>query len=362
MLLIVLLSSVVCPSSTLAHGGYTHTPAEEEQAVEWIYLLLASGVLTVLSFGLYRFKFRRVKALLGLGLLFMLGSAALGMLTWADADRQAEPSFQHVYGLGYTEDGQKLWVPTQDGLHVLEAGNWKLEAADKHWYKGFSVVKGGFYSSGHPDPAAMLPDPLGVVKSTDGQSLQLLGLQGVTDFHEMGAGYHTHMLYVLNEDPNPHLTEAGLYRSADQAKTWQKSAGEGLHGTALAVAVHPTDEATVAVGTQSGLFLSRDHGEHFQQVDGSLQVTALTFSVAGDLLVGGLTPEPVLKRYDLTTQQMHGISLPELKPSDAVNHIAQHPSFETELVFATQQTDVYRTTDGGDNWAHVAEKGQKLPQ
>ncbi len=127
-------------------------------------------------------------------------------------------------------------------------------------------VEYGFYSSGHPAPGSTMKNPLGIVKSSDlGMTLTKLGFEGESDYHWMAVGYKTHAIYVINERQNSKLNSAGLFYSTDEAKTWTKSAAAGLNEEPTALAVHPTDEKTIAIGTKSGLLLSNDYGNHFEK-------------------------------------------------------------------------------------------------
>ncbi|MFA7746586.1 hypothetical protein AB8738_14955, partial [Salinicoccus roseus] len=60
---------------------------------------------------------------------------------------EEEVTFQHFHGLGYTSDGEELYVPAHDGLKVFKDGAWTIPTErEKHDKMGFSMFKGGFYS------------------------------------------------------------------------------------------------------------------------------------------------------------------------------------------------------------------------
>lgn len=61
----------------------------------------------------------------------------------------------------------------------------------------------------------------------------------------------------------------------------------GISGEVIEVAAHPTDPATVALATKTGLFLSKDSGSHFEKVLVTFPVTSVSFDMTGELMIGG---------------------------------------------------------------------------
>lgn len=263
----------------------------------------------------------------------------------------------HVHGLGFSGDGAGLYVPSHDGLKVFEKGVWSEAAAEPHDYMGFVMVDDGFYSSGHPGPGSSLKNPFGVVKTTDmGQTLEMLDLYQEVDFHGMAVGYNSHAIYVINPQPNSRMDEVGLYYSTDDTRTWTKSEMTGLQGPIFSIAVHPTNEAIVALGTSKGVFLSNDFGETFESVS-DFPTTAVTFSAAGDLVAGSVSDEVTLTIFDSETNEPQLISIPELNEENTIGYIAVNPQDEKQITFTTVEKDMHMTKDSGGNWNQIAEKG-----
>ncbi|WP_298829886.1 F510_1955 family glycosylhydrolase [uncultured Planococcus sp.] len=263
----------------------------------------------------------------------------------------------HVHGLGFSGDGARLYVPSHDGLKVFENGVWSEAAAEPHDYMGFVMVDDGFYSSGHPGPGSSLKNPFGVVKTTDmGQNLEMLDLYQEVDFHGMAVGYNSHAIYVINPQTNSRMDDIGLYYSTDETETWTKSEMTGLQGPIFSIAVHPTDEATVALGTSEGVFLSNDFGQTFDPVSDS-PTTAVTFSPAGNLVAGSVSGEVTLTIFDSETNEPQLISIPELSEENTIGYIAGNPQDENQITFTTVEKDMYMTKDFGGNWSQIAEKG-----
>ena len=98
-------------------------------------------------------------------------SAALAVAahqTYAADQLRDEPVLFHVHGLSFSSDGNAILVPSHYGLAVYRDGSWSEVNGPIHDFAGFSVAETAIYASGHPPPGTALPDPLGLVKSTDG--------------------------------------------------------------------------------------------------------------------------------------------------------------------------------------------------
>jgi len=263
-------------------------------------------------------------------------------------------SLMHVHGLGFTNDGTQLLIPAHEGLVSFTEGRWKAVSGKKHDYMGFTMVDNGFYSSGHPEfRSKELKNPLGIVKSTDnGKTLEILDLHGVEDFHGMAVGYQSHTIYVINPRPNERMSEAGLYVSNDEAKSWTRSQATGVIGNVTSIAAHPTDPGTVVIGTSDGVFLSNDFGNLFEKLSIEQEVTALAFGKTGDLFIGGQGTLNLLTENN----SINKLNIPDLK-EDVMIYIAQNPQSESEIAFATSNKDVYISWDAGLNWNQIAVQG-----
>lgn len=64
-------------------------------------------------------------------------------------------------------------------------------------------------------------------------------------------------VYVLNGHGNNTLG-SGLHKSLNNGGSFEKVEGSGIQGEVMGLAVHPTNEDTLAVATKEGIFLSRD--------------------------------------------------------------------------------------------------------
>lgn len=269
---------------------------------------------------------------------------------------------EHVHGLGYSTDGKRVILAAHDGLKMYEGGNWKNVEDEKNDYMGFSAVDNGFYSSGHPAPGSDKKNPLGIVKSTDeGKTLQTLDLYGQIDFHMMAVGYKSHTIYVINPESNERMKATGLYYSTDDTKTWTKSAMNGINEEPTTLTVHPSNEAIVAIGTQTGVYLSKDFGQNFEKILSKGQVTSLFFTNDA-LFVGGYdNNQAYLLKLNSESKQSNEIIIPKLS-GDAVAYFAVNPVTTNEMIFSTYKKDIYISNDNGEHWRKIADKGKGVSE
>jgi photosystem II stability/assembly factor-like uncharacterized protein len=265
----------------------------------------------------------------------------------------------HVHGLSYSADGKQLLIPSHHGLAVFADGRWSKASGPAHDYMGFAATRGAIYSSGHPAPGSGLTNPFGLIKSRDGgKTWQQLGLEGESDFHTLATSYETNAVYVVNHQRNSRMSQAGIYYTLDDGLKWQRAEARGLQGKLNGLAVHPTDPKVVAIGTDQGLFLSRDSAATFQPLVSGQQVLAQAFDLDGrQLLFSGHAGKATLARIGLSAgAKPEEIALPAMT-EDAVAYIAQNPAQRDEIAVATFKRSVFVSKDQGRTWKQVAKEG-----
>ena len=163
-------------------------------------------------------------------------------------------------------------------------------------------------------------------------------------------------------------TNAGLYRSFDPAKGWQKlTYGIGDPRTTC-IATNTRNPETIWVGTpQSGLLVSRDAGKTWRRVEGvpsdvPINVIAEDPSKRDRVYVG--TKQAFFMSHDGgETWSRRGGNL----PFGDFTAILINPRNGDEIFAgnAYQTSDVgggvFRSTDGGMTWARIDPKGRRLP-
>ena len=263
----------------------------------------------------------------------------------------------HIHGLGFDATGDRLLVAAHDGLRVFEGGRWSVPDIPGHDYMGFSAVDDGFYSSGHPSPVSDLVNPLGLVRSTDGgRSIETLALSGESDLHLMAVGYHSHVVYAVNQVPGQTL-EAGIFRSIDDGGTWRRLQPSGGSGDLIQLAVHPTDPDTVVLATSTGLYRSTDGGGTFSAIVDGAPITAATFSPSTGDLFFGFRVFAVDREGAAAPEQL---TAPPLSAEDAILAIAAAPDDPDHIAIATYERSIFESTDGGATWSQIADHGTAI--
>lgn len=285
--------------------------------------------------------------------------AAIGITLAVVAWPTFAMTLHHVHGLVFSEDGNTLMIPSHDGLALYRDGRWTKAPGPQHDYMGFTGSRQALYSSGHPAPGSDLPNPFGLLRSLDGgKSWQQLGLMGEADFHLMAASHGTGAVYVFSTAPNSRMPAAGIHWTADQGTTWQRANAEGLDGRLFALAIHPSTPEIVAAGTDRGLFVSHDHGNHFEHGGVRSPVTAVTFDLAGEhVWLGAFDQRATLARLRTGDSSVAPLSVPPLGPRNVITYIAQNPADRGQWAIATSARDVYLSADGGKRWRQLAADG-----
>lgn len=264
-----------------------------------------------------------------------------------------EGNLGHVHGLGYMEDGFVFAAHT--GIKIYQEGQWKEAVDHPHDYMGFQVREDGFLSSGHPIPSSNLQNPLGLQKGkVSEEGLESLAFYGESDFHVMGAGFANESVYVFNEQPNSQL-EQGFYKSTDLGATWEPFQAEGIEGGVFQLAVHPTDGETVAMATDSGVFLSENGGQSFEMISETGQGGGLYFN-EDQLYYGLYNGEPTMTSYGIGESGTSDVPLPELT-EDAVMYFAEA---DNQMAIYTFNGSAFISEDGGENWKKIVEKGETV--
>lgn len=268
-------------------------------------------------------------------------------------------SLPHVHGLAYDAAGKQLYVAVHDGLVIFSEGRWSRGPEPRHDLMGFTGTRKFFFSSGHPAPGSGLRNPLGLMQSTDGAKTWVKrGLEGESDFHLLAVGFDNDAIYVYNPGPNSRMKEVGLHVTRNQGMSWQRAAGAGLQGNLRALAVHPAEAATVAAGTDTGVFLSRDSGARFEPLVPGRPGLALKFDLDGkSLWIGSFDSGASLQRVSIYGPRRADAALPQLG-RDAVAYIAQNPARHDEIAIATFERNVFVSQDRGKTWNEIADRGE----
>ena len=173
----------------------------------------------------------------------------------------------HVHGLSVGPDG-KVLLATHDGLFDITKDP-AVKVGPTIDLMGFTAAKerGTFYASGHPGHGSTLPNPVGLIRSTDGGATwEEVSRQGESDFHTLA----TTRSGVIAFD--------GTLRTSPDGLAWDTVAAGFAPAT---LAGHP-DSDTILATTESGIQRSTDGGRTWTLQEGAPVAQFAAFASASD--------------------------------------------------------------------------------
>ncbi len=266
-----------------------------------------------------------------------------------------EIQVDHVHGLGYAGNNNTVFIASHHGLITVKDGKWYRPKGNQHDFMGFSATEKGFYSSGHPGEGSTLPNPIGLVSSTNGgENLKKLGFTGQSDFHYLTVGYNSSAIYLVNQHPNDQLG-TGMYYSLNDGGSWEQSEMKGIPSDAAYLFAHPTDENKIGLTSSDGVYVSTNNGDTFERATKSTVVTAAHFTEESLLYT---TAEGKLFEQSFKDKSnLKDWNSPELGQEEAIMYLAQNPQQNEEVTFITSKNNVFQTTDGGKTWVQLMDNG-----
>ena len=138
---------------------------------------------------------------------------------------------------------------------------------------------------------------------------------------------------------------------------------QGIQGNVIGIAAHPEESLVVVASSYRGYWLSEDGGQTFQAiattlVDNQVKPGGVFFSPHGDLWMTLLNSNGQAELYRWRYKEDQGTKL--YTPPNVmveISYVAQHPTRQETMAFATAELDIYYSTDRGDNWLKIATKG-----
>ncbi|WP_350004419.1 F510_1955 family glycosylhydrolase [Pseudarthrobacter sp. WHRI 8279] len=159
----------------------------------------------------------------------------------------------HVHGIAVSGETSQVLLATHEGLFDATTSP-ATKIGGTNDLMGFTPgpTDGVFYASGHPGPGSDLPNPLGLLRSSDGgKTWEQLSRQGESDFHALTA---TQAGIVAFD---------GVLRTSPDGKAWNTVAADFAPA---ALAGHP-HSTTVLATTQDGIQRSTDAGSTWKPLD-----------------------------------------------------------------------------------------------
>jgi hypothetical protein len=269
-------------------------------------------------------------------LLAAAGTALVPLLAGCSSpESAAEPSSAaqpgrlpsaHVHGVAIDPTNGALLLATHEGLVEVGDRGGLTPVGPVIDLMGFAVTGDRYLASGHPGMHVDLPQPVGLIESTDGgETWAALSRQGQSDFHALTVsdagvlGYDGSLLRSpdgraweqLTIPAEPHTlaaapdgivilatTQQGLLRSTDGGSSWS-----GVDGAPLLQVVDWADDGTTVVGVDPAgtVWTSTDAGDTWQQgsrLGAAPHAVAAASADGGAVRVAVVTSEALLESDD----------------------------------------------------------------
>ncbi|MGM0928979.1 MAG: F510_1955 family glycosylhydrolase [Actinomycetota bacterium] len=257
---------------------------------------------------------RKRATLAAAALALVMASAACAPQPAASPDAgqpAGAKAISHVHGMHVDADTGQILLAAHEGLYDVTSGT-PTKVGPTIDLMGFAPAgEDHFYASGHPGMGTDMPDPVGLIHSTDGgETWEPLSLQGESDFHALtvtrdgivgfdGQVRRTGDLETwatVKTDIQPYnlsgtpvspvvlaTTEQGVHRSDDAGRTWDLPAD----ATVLLLTTFADDATAVGVAPDGTVQVSDDAGKSWQPTGGA--VTKQPAAVAAAVGDGGRT-------------------------------------------------------------------------
>jgi len=172
----------------------------------------------------------------------------------------------HVHNVA--TNGSKMWAGTHEGLYQWEddSASWR-RLGPSFDVMGLTYHDGTFWASGHPGSELDSPDPIGLIRSSDGATTwEAHALSGEVDFHMLDVSESSMVGVAANY--------GAIVRSVDGGANWETFDVPPLTDFAL----NPQNPQQLLIATGEGLLLSDDLGESFTELDVPAGITAVDWS------------------------------------------------------------------------------------
>jgi photosystem II stability/assembly factor-like uncharacterized protein len=237
----------------------------------------------------------------------------------------------HIHGVGVDPADGTIFLATHDGLFAVDEDGASNRVGPVIDLMGFAVAGAGhFVASGHPGPGTDMPQPVGLIETTDGgRTWDEVSRQGESDFHALTVSEAG----VLGYD-------GSLLRSSD-GQEWEQVLIPAAPATLSASA----DGQLVLATTRQGLLRSADGGRTWSPVDGAPLLQVVHGATAGQTVVGADPSGVVWTSVDRGATWEKG---PSLGSSPQAVHVSASDG-STRVVVVTAEA-LLESNDGGRNF------------
>ncbi|MCU6482191.1 F510_1955 family glycosylhydrolase [Arthrobacter sp. A2-55] len=287
------------------------------------------------------FRARRSLAAVVVALpLVLAGCSTAAVPAGPAAAPPSAPAVGHVHGIFVDPATAKIFLATHDGLYDATTKT-PAKVSDTIDLMGFTpaATPKVFYASGHPGAGSSLPNPVGLIRSTDaGKTWQEVSRGRQSDFH------------ALTTTGGGLVAFDGQLRTSSDGITWQTSTA----AFAPAVLAGSPASTVVLATTQDGVQRSTDGGKNWKPVPGSPIIQFAAFATSAEKA----PTEAVGVAPDGTVHVSTDAGLTWRASGKVTGQVeavtAQEGGAGTPRIWAATTSGVQVSTDGGATFAPAA--------
>lgn len=258
---------------------------------------------------------------LGLGIAVALVSSGCSANTSASSLDQLE----HVHSVA--TDGEQVFLASHHGLYTWTEESWRL-VGEEFDVMGLTIDDGVFYASGHPGPTQDLPNPLGILVSSDaGKTWTPESLTVEVDFHLLEAVGASRVGVAANY--------GAVVGSVDGGMTWSTLDIPSLTSMSL----NPANGAEMLLVSEGLLYLSTDAGSTFQQTNAPLGIFTVEWSDTS-----------IFVASDSALFQSSSAAGPFTALSEAFTNVSDMAAHGTKIIVMDDQ-GIHVSDNGGESFA-----------
>jgi len=241
----------------------------------------------------------------------------------ANGAGQSIGSLSHIHSVRAFAD--QVILGTHEGLfRYLDQNTVQSMGPENFDIMGLAVLGNQLYASGHPGPKSKLPEPVGLVVSSDsGKSWKKLGLQGEVDFHLLETA-GTDMYGVDSGSGN-------LLYSKNSGKSWVSPGKNVLND----IVINPAKVGSALALREGKLISTQKSFTKMRVLESSLTFSSLDW-LSDSLLATSGKSLYRSKDFGVTWKKMR--DFPE-----ATSTVTQ----SSKIIAVVAGNSIYKSTDGG---------------
>lgn len=199
-------------------------------------------------------------------MIVLLCWVVLGSSHPANASGESIGSISHIHNVKVL--GKTILLGTHEGLYILKGENSVARVGkDNFDLMGLSIDGNRIYASGHPGAGSTLPNPVGLLVSTNaGRSWKKVSLQGKVDFHLLESSGKE--LYGADSQ------SGNLLYSNDAGSSWS-NLGKNLFSE---VAINPMKKGEALAIREGGLVSTKNSFKDEKIIATKLAFTQIEWS------------------------------------------------------------------------------------